>query len=108
MPTEKYLDLSTAHLTEQDNAILTAIADGGADVAVVRFARHEYGYILFIPLVDSEELPERRRDEAMKAKMLGMSTEFVELIQYARGKECRIVNIDRDADAEGDLPTFEW
>lgn len=108
MPTEKYIDLSTAHITEQDNAILTKIADGGADSAVVRFARHEYGYILFIPLVDSREMPERRRDEETKAKMLGLSTAYVGLIQHARNKKCQIVNIDRDGEAKGNLPTFEW
>ena len=109
MPIEKFLDLSIAHITAQDRAILAHLTnDRAGEARVIRCAAHQYGYILFIESqAGYEETPGRLAEEAKQARKLGLSTAFMKLLQYARDKKCLLVNLDRDVDADDNLPTFE-
>ena len=84
-----FLDLSTAHLSDEDRALLDACA--GHDTGEVLCARTPYGWFVFA----SEERPE-------------ISDTLWGLFQAARGQGCEYLLFDRDAPMLEDLATFEW
>lgn len=88
-PLFAYADLSTAHLPRGEFEDL----GHGAPAVVIQ---HLHGAWVNVPtdaLVDDEwqEFPHLRH-----------------LVEWARGKGARWINLDQDGDTVADLPTWEW
>lgn len=72
-----------------DNAY-TSVLSG-----IVRYAKDEYGWFVFVPpspVIDELNLPDDLR----------------RLLHYARDLQCDWVMLDRDAEAIDALPTYDW
>lgn len=110
MPVLKYLDLSTAHVTAEDNALLADLtAPAPGDTTPFGVEDHAYGHFLQVPEV---LLSETRKNEwgAARDEILGMgfSEAFARLLEHAGANGCSLINLDRDGDLEPDLESFEW
>jgi hypothetical protein len=93
------LDLSTAHMTAEDNQRCSERADeilGGYP----RIVEHAYGYIVF---VSTEDVAANLREE-------GFSEAFVDIYSRAAASDPAImlINFDSDADVIEGLETFDW
>lgn len=99
-PVYRYLDLSTAHLTEAEmdavNARLAAIDDETPRVIV-----HEYG--AWVNVTTDEAV-----DEQAEAALAAAYPNLAACIKHARELGCWWINFDQDAGADGALPTYEW
>jgi len=92
-----YLDLSTAHISEQTAAWLTAQAavrrDGGnADLAVYDYAE---GFFLPVPSEASYE-------------PIGLASDLSGLFKLARDCGAELIRLDLDGGVCDDLPKFDW
>lgn len=98
MPVYRYLDLSTAHLTEAEMFALTAnfpaLDDAGPRVIV-----HDYGAWLNVPAAD---------DPAAEDDLAEHYPNVARCLEHARAAECSWINFDGDAEQEADLPTYDW
>lgn len=95
MPVYKYLDLSTAHVTEEESVAIDqnfpALEDQGP-----RVIRHDYGWWVNAPLgIDLTTFAEHYPN-------------VLACINRARELDCYWINFDQDADTEPGLPVFEW
>jgi hypothetical protein len=102
-----FLDASTAHITCEDDVMLTRWAGAENDPcgsAPYRTIEHSYGYFVHVNLND---LADRAECEA-QAREDGASDAFFKLQEYARERGCWWINLDRDADTVEGLPTHEW
>jgi hypothetical protein len=99
MPIKKYLDLSTAHMTEADNELLACkVSDGSLIVT-----EHSYGYWVHVP-----QNPSSPGVEVSTFKDQGFSEDFCKAMAYAYQNDCWWINFDRDAPIEEELNTHEW
>jgi hypothetical protein len=93
----KFLDLSTAHLTEEQR--LFGDRDGdraswGDAIVDVR----DYGFLLWVP------------DDPMESAAVtedGIPENLLAVQLYARKHDCDYVLFDADAEVDDDLPVFE-
>lgn len=88
---QKVLVLSTSHLTKATADLLTS----GADGLPVFFDKGEYGWWVHVP-----ERTKDLRDECPE--------DLRKVIIYAHRLDCCWVCLDRDGDANPNLPTWEW
>lgn len=113
MPILTYLDLSTGHITDDDNRYLTEknydfLQDNYVNLEPFgfRIVPHQYGWFVSVPDIKAYDItPDEFKDMVISE---GLSTFFADIILYAQGKECKWINLDCDADYQDDLPTFEW
>jgi hypothetical protein len=99
MPVYRYLDLSTAHLTEPEmEAVNARFAD--VDESTPRVIPHEYGAWVNVP--DLRSMPDG--DDAIVANYPNVAA----VIKRARALDCEWVNFDQDASHDDVLPTYEW
>lgn len=104
---DQVLNLSTVHITEQDNTNLEGCADAsnhqyGAAGWVIETG---YGFMVFVPpLVNGEEVAEH----VYGFKQVGMSKEFLAIYQLAASRDCTWLRLDCDIPEVKGLPTFEW
>ena len=87
----KYLDLSTAHMTEADSKLLE---NNGLPFRVLS---DEYGFFVTASNTGNEELKEA-----------GFSDDFLALCEYAFKKDCLSINLDRDAQEIDGLHVNNW
>lgn len=90
-------DLSTAHVTEKDNDHL----EFGFPSLPFRVAPHEYGWVIFL----REDFPDSDADKLLE---MGFSGAFVAILRAANNRGFLLINFDRDADVDENLPTFTW
>lgn len=101
MPVHKYLDLSTAHLTESDAKALEPYGMGDLDHSP-RVIDHGYGAWVNVPDIDGP-------DDDEDAQALRDSYPSLAIcIEKARQLDCTWINFDRDAPTEEGLPTHDW
>ena len=100
----KYLDVSAAHMTEQDNDLLAKALEDGDKVNMVLPHTLPYSYGNWVWVPDAEEMESH---ESMYTSY-GFSPAFVGVLKYARENDCDWVNFDRDGEVCEDLPTHEW
>lgn len=84
------LDVSTANLPQEVCQHL------GGFPGVIAHEHDEYGWLLWVPT----DLNEPGREK--------VPAEVWTILVYARSHGCDYVLIDRDADAEPDLPRWDW
>lgn len=101
MAVYKYLDCSTAHITQRDNALLANIA-GNPDSHGLRVMDYGEGFIFFVPGKDFlEDYIKEARDE-------GLSKYFTALIKHASKKGCYKLVIDCDGDDLRGFKKHNW
>lgn len=88
----RYLDLSTAHLTQETFDRLHILRYNlGCTIS-----RHRYGFMMTLP--ESFDLSVSTDGFADLAKVFA----------YARSKDCSLVSFDADGPKIDDLPVYEW
>lgn len=99
--TGKYLDCSTAHITEEDSIILKEDYrnDGFVPISV---ANYIYGFIIFLP--DLSQI-EKDLEEIIKR---GYSTDFIALMRYANQQGATLVVLDQDGSMIPGLHINDW
>lgn len=100
-----FLDASTAHITRSDNDILQEWARmepaESPRAAPYRTIAHSYGFFVHVQHDDVGEYEEQATED-------GISDSFLTLQRKARELGCWWINLDRDADTLGFLPTHNW
>ncbi len=89
MAINKYLDLSTAHLTEREASMLTA-----SNVLGVVIVPHTYGAFVNVAaaeLGDFSDVPN-----------------LLAVMKFAQANDCTWINFDADGETVATLPTFSW
>lgn len=89
-----YLELSTAHLTEQTAQRIEDSVEQMLGLPFITYAKGEYGWWVHVPATDPE-------------LHMGM-TDLLAALQYARSKDCAWIMFDRDVETIEDLPSYEW
>jgi hypothetical protein len=111
------MELSTAHITEQDNSILNYMGQKAAHpgkYAPFNMGSTEYGYVIFIPSDYPVEEMKKQADEYLEsptpAYLAGkkLSESFWKVLEYAKKDGHRCVYIDRDAETIDGLDTHDW
>lgn len=90
LETPKMLVLSTAHISESTNSMLTITDVGYWPISGGPYG--DYGWFLNAGETTLKEVP-----DDLKACM-----------QFARKNGCDYLLLDRDADTTEELPTYEW
>lgn len=99
VPTHKYLDASTGHITERDSSVLQDNHDLG-----IRVLPDEYGFFISLAAFKDEET----KKEVTRRASEVLSYAFFQLVEYAVENGCDYINLDRDADLIDGLPSFDW
>lgn len=114
VPRRTFFDLSTCHITADDDSLLTRMLsdsafDAEVDARCGEFycLAKEHGYIL---LLGADGISYRGAQELLA---LGFSLIFVDLlraVEAAREHDSSVVGVwlDCDADASEDLPSIDW
>ena len=107
MSIEKFLDLSTAYMTEKDSTRLREAGKGRKKTPTTNLPRiinHEYGF-----WVNVQQDPEVFVDQAAALVDAGFSAAFIKVIVHARKKGCWWINFDQDGptDLKG-FRRFSW
>jgi hypothetical protein len=95
----KYLDISTAHITEKDGALI------GKKQAPFYLMESEggTGCFFYVPGLDTADDVELTHE----LSSFGFSLGFVRLFLQARESKARLIRFDVDGD-DHDLPTYDW
>jgi hypothetical protein len=102
MPVYKYLDLSTAHVTEAEMDAINA-RFGDVDDETPRVIPHDYGAWVNVPeqqIVDE--------DSEFYAALAERYPNVAACLERARALECLWINFDQDASTHDGLPTYDW
>lgn len=107
MPVYRYLDFSTAHLTEREADELCGSGPTGVYVMgdldhSPRVVTHEYGAWVHVPALDGA-WGEEDQDALEKSR-----PNLAACLDRARELDCNWINFDQDAERDPDLPTFDW
>jgi hypothetical protein len=106
MPVLRYLDLSTAHLTQREAEEVCGGPSGQYVMGDLdhspRLIQHEYGAWVHVPAIDETT------DEQDHAALAATRPNLAACIVRARELGCTWINFDQDADTEPGLPTFDW
>jgi hypothetical protein len=98
--TSKVLDVSTVHISQEDNELLV---DTHLTESPIIAYQSDCGYFVYIP--QDKELYDGFPE---KAKSFGHSKAFINLIDKARNMECQYIHLDRDGTTYSDIPKFKW
>lgn len=96
----KYLDCSTAHITEKDNEYLSLMKSNVLEIDNINigFRRAPYGYWFHV----TDEYFE------LKPKHKGFTVRMIALLNKAREEGCQWINMDADGFQHPDLKTYKW
>ena len=98
--TKKYLECSTEHITEADDAMLRwDHANGNSPLTI---ARYEFGLIVFLPFSELIDV------EIEGVKKHGYSEDMVNLVRYAASEEASLLVLDRDGPIIDGLHINDW
>ncbi|MGG5810875.1 hypothetical protein [Falsiroseomonas sp. CW058] len=104
----RFLDISTAHITLEDDRILAQWAECEMTKPLLRppyrVVRHAYGYFVHV----RDEPAEERAECEAAARDEGISECFLEIQAIARRHGCWWINIDRDASILDGAATNDW
>lgn len=95
----KWLDVSTCHITEQDNQLLGSDCDASQTTAIA--SRKGGGYFVHVFHDDIEE-------NEQELLQVGYSREFIRLIQIARAEGASWICLHSDGPDTDFLPAFTW
>ncbi len=92
----RYLDCSTAHITKNDDALLTEGVD-------IRYDKHAYGYWIYVVCAEDDD-----GENVAVMQEYGFSKGFIELHQFAQKHRCGWIKLDRDGCDIPELKQFDW
>ena len=96
LPVYKYLDISTAHITEETEVFLwRQVQDEDGDLIVYK---KECGYFIHVPC-DPDELNEME---------VIIPHDLMACLRLAMENNCYWLVLDADAEVINELETFEW
>jgi hypothetical protein len=100
---EKMWTVSTAHITESDNAIMEAVIDGDTeyDHLTCWVMSTGFGFILWVPSDDMDGILEEYKES-------GFSDAICALVREARDLECAWIRLDNGVPPTEGLPIFNW
>lgn len=99
-PMGKFMDVSTKHITRNDDELLNIDCDARLPGAIV-FRKDDIGYFVHVPH-DFVEESEQRMIET------GYSKEFIRLMQIARSEGASLLCIAADSSSSDKMPSFDW
>ncbi len=104
------LDISTAHVTSDDNDVLSAVNnmdEVGSEIPV-QVESYEWGYYVHSSAADL--VHGRETDEKVIEHLtgFGLSEDFARVLILARNERIPMVRFDADADTDDRLPTHDW
>lgn len=106
MPLEKLLDLSTAHMTANDDKLLHAYDCSPRSRGAMICYPIEGGFTISTSCM---RIGPADRREAIKAiRKEGFSEAFINVLKHAADQDAVLVRFDRDAGYEPGLPCFNW
>jgi len=101
----KALEISTAHITENDNRILSDRSYLAKDYEIdfpLSVSSHTYGYYIAVPdSIDSD-----RNKTIMET--YGLSQAFVDLIDAVIKSRYSLLSLDRDGEVLPKMQKFDW
>jgi hypothetical protein len=99
MHIRRIVDLSTAHITQQDSELLTKLSVDSAAI-------HDtgYGFIVWVPS-HSDHLEDRVKTSV---EIEGLSESYCEALRLAFRNDCQFVCFDCDADTVEELEIHDW
>jgi len=101
---DKTLNLSTAHITEQDNTLLLDVLENGHPDAGWVIPLEDYGFMVFVP----EGNPEEVEQHVHGFKRVGMSEAFVNIYRLTAEQGCTWMRLDCDIPVVPELQQFDW
>jgi hypothetical protein len=102
---QKYLDISTAHITEEDTTILSDKET--QDNHLLPLIIHQYAEGYFIN-VSIDSLEHEKDKYVASLTKIGFSEAFINIMLKACSLDCYWVRFDGDTPKCNDLPEFEW
>lgn len=96
--TNKVLDISTGHITENDNKLLTK------DECPVSAYKFTYGFLVNVP----HNIESVYKDTRKAIVVNGFSDAFQTVFELARKNQCDYIMFDCDGITYEDLPVFDW
>lgn len=97
----KYLDVSTAHITLQDDRLLKRSCSDPAFAGPLAY-EYEEGYWVWVPDKPTLKAPKKGY------KTQGFSKAFVQLLEGADREGCSWIRLDADGFVYSCLPQFDW
>jgi hypothetical protein len=104
LPSFKVIDLSTAHITKEDNEILLATVGAVAEAHPQVVLQHGFGYFVST-WHNGKDNPENFEEALLK---LGHSPSYVNLVMLAHRAGAKWLCLDCDAEAIDGLPVYSW
>lgn len=103
---QKYVNVSTAHITQKDDSLLRWHSKSAAGLIVTQY---DGGYFLIIAedTVSTLKAGPASDEPLLASDESQFSPEFVSIIEQADAQGITLVQIDRDG-GQHDLPTFDW
>lgn len=98
----KILVVSTAHITELDNAELEVDANSNALPDLIVYPYGTYGYTIWVPPKGSHTT------QSWTNIITRYSTSLRQLLAIAKHEGCKYLRVDCDGPIYNHLPTFEW
>ena len=97
----KYLDCSTAHITDNDAQLLELDAKCLPALAPTLVVyQYTEGFFVFVPDLSGNKLEEHKKN----CQDAGYSTHLLNLLDIARQYDCIFLRLDRDGDLYPELP----
>ena len=94
----KHLDVSTSHITKNDNDILQNACTSDRFPGCYVY-HYDFGY--FISVYSDAPTEEEKKES-------GLSENFFKILDNARENECPLLRLDADGDELEGFETFEW
>jgi hypothetical protein len=108
MPVRTFLDTSTAHLTWEDTQLLQRHIEDGDVMASGGLIAHAAQYGWTVSTSGMLEGSAERAERLEAIRVAGFSEHFIGLLDHAANQGVQMVRLDRDAECEPELPTFDW
>ena len=102
---QKYLDISTAHITEEDTKILTNKETQDDHMLPIIIHEYDEGYFINVSI---DSLEHEKDKYVVSLTKIGFSEAFINIMLKACSLNCYWVRFDGDTPKCNDLPEFEW
>lgn len=107
--TVKIFEACTSHITKQDDQLLKREDLAALAVYEVKSSLGvHYGYLIYTGVEEGSSVVEDNSFSMDSLRKAGFSEAIINLLDIARKKECKFLQLDCDGVEYDDLPTFNW